>query len=196
MDQPLCNLGLPGFLCVFQLLLGRNNMVRRFLDKIAHIAADLLFLITIHGLLLFLSIWTYLLLFLQAFPEAATVVLCVCQHAELSVCLAGHHLAHPAQPTARDPARGVPQTPRAPRTTGRAETHTHTNTHTHLHFTLSLFIPLPLFLPLSRLFLSLSVPDLQYLQFTHICWYNLTTYFLKALVLNNWVYPWWLKQST
>lgn len=29
MDQPLCNMGILGFLRVFQLLLGRNNMVRK-----------------------------------------------------------------------------------------------------------------------------------------------------------------------
>lgn len=28
MDKPLCDMGFPGFLCVFQLLLGRSNMVR------------------------------------------------------------------------------------------------------------------------------------------------------------------------
>lgn len=50
----------------------------------------------------------------MAFPEAATFVLCVCQHAELCVSLASHHPAHPAQPTARDPACGIPQAPRAP----------------------------------------------------------------------------------
>lgn len=48
---------------------------------------------------------------MQAFPEAAAFVLCFCQYAELSVCLAGHHLAHSAQPAARDPHRGLPQTP-------------------------------------------------------------------------------------
>lgn len=56
----------------------------------------------------------------MAFPEAAAFVLCVCQHAEFSVSLAGHHLAHPAQPTARDPACGVPQAPRPPRSTEEA----------------------------------------------------------------------------
>lgn len=74
---------------------------------------------------------------LQAFPEAATFVLCVCQHAELGVSLAGHHLAHPAQPTARDPACGVPQAPRAPHSTGRAETHTLGLTHTFVLHSLS-----------------------------------------------------------
>lgn len=44
----------------------------------------------------------------QAFPEAAAFVLCVCQHAELGVSLAGHHPAHSAQPAAGDPACGVP----------------------------------------------------------------------------------------
>lgn len=56
----------------------------------------------------------------MAFPEAATFVLCVCQHAELCVSLASHHPAHPAQPTARDPACGIPQAPRAPCSTEEA----------------------------------------------------------------------------
>lgn len=64
---------------------------------------------------------------LQAFPEAAAFVLCVCQHAELCVSLAGHHFAHPAQPTARDPACGSPQAPRPPCSTGTAETDTLAN---------------------------------------------------------------------
>lgn len=37
MDQPFCYLGVPGFLRVFQLLLGWNNMVRQVVT-----AADLL----------------------------------------------------------------------------------------------------------------------------------------------------------
>lgn len=65
----------------------------------------------------------------QAFPEAAASVLCVCQHAELGVSLAGHHPAHPAQPAAGDPARGVPQTPWASLSTGTAWK-AHTNTRT------------------------------------------------------------------
>lgn len=56
---------------------------------------------------------------MQAFPEAAAFVLCFCQHAELSVCLAGHHLAHSAQPAAGDPHRGVPQTSWTTCSTGR-----------------------------------------------------------------------------
>lgn len=53
----------------------------------------------------------------MAFPETATVILCVCQHAELGVSLAGHHRAHPAQPIARNPLRGAPQAPRPLRST-------------------------------------------------------------------------------
>lgn len=80
----------------------------------------------------------------QAFPETATVILCVCQHAELSVSLAGHHRAHPAQPIARNPLRGAPQAPRPLRSTGSA-------------ITLSLCLPLS-FLPLS---FSLSLPFIR-----------------------------------
>lgn len=39
MDQPLCNLGIPGFLRVFQLLLGRNNMVRKHLSTVTYSVA-------------------------------------------------------------------------------------------------------------------------------------------------------------
>lgn len=66
----------------------------------------------------------------QAFPKAAAFVLCFCQHAELRVRLAGHHLAHSAQPAARDSHRGVPQTPRATCSTGRAEKTTRAHEHT------------------------------------------------------------------
>lgn len=50
MDQPLCNLGLPGFLRVFQLLLGRNNMVRKQQDEITYIVivTDPFLFISIH----------------------------------------------------------------------------------------------------------------------------------------------------
>lgn len=60
--------------------------------------------------------------FSQAFPEPTTIVFCVCQHAELSVSLAGHHLTHPGQPPTRDPAHAVPQTPWTQCSTGKAET--------------------------------------------------------------------------
>lgn len=59
----------------------------------------------------------------QAFPGATAFVLCVCKHTEFSVSLAGHHPAHPAQLTARDPACGVPQAPRPPLATGSANPH-------------------------------------------------------------------------
>lgn len=51
MDQPLCNLGFPGFLRLFQLLLGRSNMVRNQLrtkkkkNLIVVILVDLFFFI-------------------------------------------------------------------------------------------------------------------------------------------------------
>lgn len=141
MDQPLCNLGLPGFLRVFQLLLGRNYLVRKPLET-----SYFHFCSTIVALPVGVKQCSPLL---QAFPEAAAFVLCVCQHAELGVRLAGHHLAHPAQPTARDPACGVPQTPRAPRSTGTAESHTDTHAHTHS------FSLLPYSLPVSKVYKSI-----------------------------------------
>lgn len=64
-------------------------------------------------------------LLLQAIPAAAAFVLRLCQHAELSVGLAGYHPAHPAQLTARDSVYGVVQAPWPPCSTGKAETHTH-----------------------------------------------------------------------
>lgn len=67
---------------------------------------------------------------MQAFPEAAALVLCFCQHAELGVCLAGHHLAHSAQPAARDSHRGVPQTPWTTCSTGRDQKQTRAHKHT------------------------------------------------------------------
>lgn len=66
---------------------------------------------------------------MQAFPAAAALVLCFCQHAELGVCLAGHHLAHSAQPAARDSHRGVPQTPRTTCPTGRDQKQTRAHKH-------------------------------------------------------------------
>lgn len=69
----------------------------------------------------------------QAFPEAPAFVLCVRQHAELSICMACHHLAHTPQSAARDPACSAPQATWTPRSTGNAELLLYRST---LHFCL------------------------------------------------------------